>query len=293
MSSTPSSESGSNAGRTKQRAAAVQARLVAARPRIAALDAGLRVYERDRRFGGSLLAGGLSFRLFVLLLPVSLLMATAMGFLADSAPQAPTQIARRYGLSAASVSFVSRAARDSERGRWVLMVVALVLMLYASSGALRAIRTVHAVVWGIQPGRVERPVIAVFAFSGIVLAGIVTASVISALSSRSILLGLVGIVVSAPILFLGWLWASWRLPHRDVPVSSLMPGAALFAIGIELLHVATVYYLTRKLTSASELYGALGSAAVVLLWLYLIGRLVVAAASLNVALWEVARGRQP
>ena len=41
----------------------------------------------------------------------------------------------------------------------------------------------------------------------------------------------------------------------------------------------------------SELYGALGAAASVLLWLYLIGRLVVGSAVLNATLWE--RNRSP
>jgi uncharacterized BrkB/YihY/UPF0761 family membrane protein len=44
-----------------------------------------------------------------------------------------------------------------------------------------------------------------------------------------------------------------------------------------------------RIESASELYGALGAASAVLLWLYLIGRLVVASAVLNATLWERRR----
>jgi AbrB family looped-hinge helix DNA binding protein len=42
---------------------------------------------------------------------------------------------------------------------------------------------------------------------------------------------------------------------------------------------------------ASEVYGALGVALVALAWLFLIGRLTVAAAEVNASLWEQRWGR--
>jgi uncharacterized BrkB/YihY/UPF0761 family membrane protein len=57
------------------------------------------------------------------------------------------------------------------------------------------------------------------------------------------------------------------------------------------LYVATVVYFTRKITSASELYGTLGAAATMLLWLFLLARLAVASAVVNAVLWE--RGTVP
>ena len=78
-----------------------------------------------------------------------------------------------------------------------------------------------------------------------------------------------------------WLVASLRLPHADCPWTALVPGAVLLSAGAQVLHLVTVYYLTDKLHSSSELYGALGAAAAVLLWLFLIGRLIVASALLE------------
>jgi uncharacterized BrkB/YihY/UPF0761 family membrane protein len=51
-----------------------------------------------------------------------------------------------------------------------------------------------------------------------------------------------------------------------------------------------VLYLVPKLGHSSELYGALGTATVILLWLYLLARLLVAAAFLNAALWDHRMG---
>ena len=105
-----------------------------------------------------------------------------------------------------------------------------------------------------------------------------------------------GVVVSLAVVAIYgalWLVASLRLPHADCPWTALVPGAVLFSAGAQVLHLVTVYYLTDKLHSSSELYGALGAAAAVLLWLFLIGRLIVASALLNATLWERSRPREP
>jgi uncharacterized BrkB/YihY/UPF0761 family membrane protein len=80
--------------------------------------------------------------------------------------------------------------------------------------------------------------------------------------------------------------ASLALPHASTSNVHLVPGVLLVAIGAQAMHVFTVFYLSPKLESSSELYGGLGAAATVLLWLYLIGRLVVLSAVLNATLWE-------
>jgi uncharacterized BrkB/YihY/UPF0761 family membrane protein len=50
--------------------------------------------------------------------------------------------------------------------------------------------------------------------------------------------------------------------------------------------VLTQVYFSRKIASASGLYGALGGAATLLLWLFLLARLAVGAAVVNAVLWE-------
>jgi uncharacterized BrkB/YihY/UPF0761 family membrane protein len=57
-------------------------------------------------------------------------------------------------------------------------------------------------------------------------------------------------------------------------------------VGTQGLYLFNVLYLNHKIQSASAAYGALGVAASALLWLYLLGRLMVAAPVLNATLWE-------
>ena len=57
-------------------------------------------------------------------------------------------------------------------------------------------------------------------------------------------------------------------------------------VGIWLAHLLSVYVLAHRVDKASNLYGSLGVAAALLAWLYLFGRIMVAAALLNATLWE-------
>src|SRR5207249_3962514 len=81
-----------------------------------------------------------------------------------------------------------------------------------------------------------------------------------------------------------WRAISIALPHGGAPWTRLVPGALFLGAGAELMHLVSVYYLSGKIESSSELYGGLGAAATLLLGLYLVARLIVAAALLNATL---------
>jgi membrane protein len=86
-----------------------------------------------------------------------------------------------------------------------------------------------------------------------------------------------------------WLLIAMRLPHRDALWTALLPGAALFAVGVEALHAVVIYVITPFALAKQGTYGALGVAAALLLGLFLISRLVVASAVMNATLWERRR----
>jgi uncharacterized membrane protein len=102
--------------------------------------------------------------------------------------------------------------------------------------------------------------------------------------------GLLATVVAGTIPVAGWCWASGRLPHGDAPRWALLPGAAVLAFGVQVVHLITVYYLSRQVEGRSDTYGALGVAMAVLLWSYLVARLVLVSAVLNATAWRRARG---
>jgi membrane protein len=82
-----------------------------------------------------------------------------------------------------------------------------------------------------------------------------------------------------------WLLVSLQLPRRG-DWRALVPGALLFGVGLEVLDVVVAYVITPWALARQGTYGALGIAAALLLGLFLVSRLAVAAAVVNATLWE-------
>src|SRR5207248_2670668 len=82
----------------------------------------------------------------------------------------------------------------------------------------------------------------------------------------------------------GWGIATWYLPNRAERWEDVVPGAVVFGVGVLLLHVVTVYWIVREVEHKTDTYGAIGAALAILLWAYLLGRLMAASAVLNVTL---------
>jgi uncharacterized BrkB/YihY/UPF0761 family membrane protein len=75
------------------------------------VDAALEAGDLDRRRAGSLLAGGIAFRVFLWLLPACLLVAGIIGFIRPTGSAQPDQVARTLGLGASVATIVRQATR--------------------------------------------------------------------------------------------------------------------------------------------------------------------------------------
>jgi uncharacterized BrkB/YihY/UPF0761 family membrane protein len=265
----------------------IQDRLDAFEARMPGATTARGMYQRDRRHAGSVLAAGLAFRLFLMLLPLFLLASSALGFLAGGRGESVSAVESALGLHGAVVKAMSDTGSDAHDGRWLLLLTGLVLLVYTVNSAYRALRMVHVVAWQDRPGR-ARPLATALACAlliGMLLWGGLASALTSRLPDAWPLTG--------PLLIaeLGgtWLLLSMLLPHGTAPWRALLPGAAIVAIGLGAMHVVSTYYIPHKLSSTSQLYGALGVAATLMTWLFLACRLIVAATVLNALLWE--RGR--
>jgi uncharacterized BrkB/YihY/UPF0761 family membrane protein len=163
------------------------------------------------------------------------------------------------------------------------------LTLWFSWGLLRALRLVHVAAWRVRPTPVRKPV---RALGAVLAAPIVLLAMSSAAGWVRANAGGAWEVVAILLLAAGfgalWLWISMRLPGPDAAWTAFLPGAVVVAIGLEALHVFTVYFLEAKLANASELYGILGLVTTALFYLFLVGRSVVWAAELNAVVWEAS-----
>ena len=271
------------------RSRALRGRLEAARSRSRALDVSFEVIERDSDIGGGILGGALAYRLFVFFLPLAFLLVAALGLLSRWFDVSPQEIGKGVGV----VSLVTKEVAASSRsgaGWWVALVAAVALVS-VTAVLHRAVASVHALAWqrSASAAKTERSL-------GVFVLGVVAQLVLTAGSGPlRPPTGLVNIVVLiAYPLGIGviWLGMSLRLPHGDAGWRDLLPGAALYGIGLLLIHIFNVYILDRLHESRSSTYGALGAAAAILLGFYFIGRLIVGTAVLNATLYERRTGRR-
>jgi uncharacterized BrkB/YihY/UPF0761 family membrane protein len=251
------------------------------------IDTALEAGELDRRRAGSLLAGGIAFRLFLWLLPAAVFAAGIIGLVKPTGSAQPDRVAQTLGLGASVTAIVRQATHESQQGTGLLLAVGLVLTLYASTSLVRALRIAHVLAWEEAPRRRPHLIRDGAILSVLLLATIGLESGVSYLRHKlgigpSLLLGVIPVLIGAAL----WVGISWLLPHGDARWTALLPGAALIAVGFAALHFATVYYFAPKLTRSPALYGSLGTAATLLAWLFLISRVVVSSAFLNATLWR-------
>jgi uncharacterized BrkB/YihY/UPF0761 family membrane protein len=284
--------------RARQTAARTVERTVvtaeAARRRSRVVDLVWTASERDRRAVGSVLAGALAFRIFVYLLPLFLALLTLVGLVVGLDEDAPTSVAGGVGLSTYVVRSVATASQQAHSNLWFLVPLSAWAVYSAGGATARVLHAVHTVAWGLPPRRMRGTAKAAGATFVGALAALVAVGISQWVRHESPGLGLVAALAGIAPFTLLWLVVSWVLPHDPrAPRTAFLPGALLMGTGVWLAHLFSVYFLAHRVDKASNLYGSLGVAAALLAWLYLFGRMMVAAAMLNATLWERRSGPPP
>jgi uncharacterized BrkB/YihY/UPF0761 family membrane protein len=269
----------------QERAQRLAERAQAERGRHRSVDAAFDLVDRDGEVAGGIIAGALAYRLFIWLLPLALVAVAGLGFAAESADRSPESAAESLGLGGLVTSSIAGAARSSNR--WYALLIGIPVLLFATRSVLRVLIGAHRLVWRDLRSAAPRPTLLatlrlLILFFCLFALGVSE----SAVREWSGGIGLLStLVIGLPYAGV-WLLVSLRLPHRGAPVSALIPGALLFGLGVQLIHIFTAYVLEPWALSKQGTYGALGVAAALLLGLFVFCRLVVAAAVLNATLWE-------
>jgi uncharacterized BrkB/YihY/UPF0761 family membrane protein len=257
------------------------------RGRYAGVRVAFSAYESDRRHAGALLAGGVAYRLFIWLLPASLVVASLFGLVADLSDLAPAEVAERSGLASALAATVSQAAEQSGSASWFLLLIGGWGMVWAGKSVVKALRLLAGVAWQVRPGPLRRSILAGAAFSGVAIGLLAIPVVQRPLYGGNLLLDIVVWVLTTAAFVPLFAWGLGWLPRPEgVTWTALLPGAILIAVGLQVLRFVTSVYFVGRLERVDDLYGALGIATVFMVWLFLIGRLIVAAMALNAERWR-------
>ena len=242
---------------------------------------------------GSVMAAGVAFRLFLMILPLALLTAAILGF-EDStvAGATPGQVASQYGITRALAQTIQSSAREATQGRWLLLGTGLVLLLWTGNGVVQALNGAFRVAWNLDRTGRSSPLKAIIVVGSLVLAvGATMATASIGAGSAALELPMTaGLAVGYAI---DWYVISRALPHASASWRALVPGSILVALGFSALHLGTVLFVADRVARASQLYGSLGFVSTLMLWLFFSGRIMVGSAQLNAALWRQGGGAKP
>lgn len=285
-------------GRLKERLDALKMeglhRLEEERERRTSVQVAYDFYRRDQAFAGSLLAGGLSVKLFLWFLPFSLSVVVLIGTLADRFNRPAGEVAEESGLVAALAAMVEDAVAASSRARLYLALLGIILVLWAGLGVVRALGLTSRLAWRMASTTPVRKLLGSLSVVGFVIVILSLQWAMNRLQGGPWYLDLVVLVafllafLALQVVLLG------SLPRPDgVPWTAVIPGALLMTAGLLAVRIATVVYFSRRLASAGELYGGLGLAGVFLAWLYIISRLLVASISVNATIWQRSESPPP
>ena len=242
--------------------------------------------ETERSLGGVLIEAGVAFRFFLWLVPFGLVGAAFLSFWDDLDPGALEHEARRFGITAAAAHSGARALENGNRGIVLVLLFGVTALLWFSIGAIRALVLAFSLAWGVPPQRLRRPLHAIVLFNGLFLVAFAASSGVAWLREELGAQALLGSLLSAALMIGIGLVAMWFLPHSDAGLRDLMPGAVLVGVGYQLITVAVLFYFAPRLGRAEETYGAFGTAATMLVWLYVLARLVIGSAFLNAVLYH-------
>lgn len=259
---------------------------VTARRRVPGADVGFVAFERELTYGGGLIAGGLAYRLFLWLLPIGLVGAQSLGIWFDVNDDSVEDAAKEFGIGAAAIASAAKAVEASQTNRVLLLLTGLVLLAWFSLGFVRALQLAYSLAWGLPRPKLRKPVYAVIFFNGLFLMVAVAGAGLAWLREALGLVGILGVLVTIAFETGVAVLVMWLLPRRAERWQELLPGALLISVGTQLVSVAVVFYFAPRIGRYSDLYGALGTAAVLLVWLYVLARLITSGAFLNATLWE-------
>jgi len=262
----------------------VRRELQARRPRSGMVDAGFLVQELDARVGGGILAGALAFRIFLFMVPVVYVIFTVLGVVSRALGHEPAQLARDAGITGVLASTVVKVADQSTWTLVTLVLGAVVTMFITTGSLLKALYVVHWLIWRV-PRVKPAGLVPKLALIGLAVTGSAVGVAANDVRTSSGAAGAVlALLIVTGLSFAGWWWVSWKLPHAPVSARALIPGAVLMAVGADVLQLLTTYWIGNLAARKTNTYGAVGIALVVLLWVYILGRIMVASAGLNAAL---------
>ncbi len=266
-----------------------------ARTRVLRLPGARAAVGVQRRFvgvRGSALAASITLYFFLAIFAVTVLAVALLGFLSEGGANLARNLPSQLGLSGPTAQLVHNAVDTARHSRKVATVVGLVGFAWTGTNLGIVIGDAYNAAWDVdRRGMVDR----LYAVAWLGGAAVLIGAGALATAGWGLLPGVFAplvIVLSLSTDTALFVWTSWILPNRRVPIRALLPAAALGAVGLEALKLIGAYVVPRLVSHSSAIYGAIGVVFALLAWLLIFGRLVVYIAIAEAHGWERHHGER-
>lgn len=223
---------------------------------------------------GAYLGATITYYGFFSIFPLLLVMTTVLGYVLADNPS----LARKIEDSAlAQFPVIGHDLKTgSLTGSPLAVAIGTAAALWAGMGAILAAENALNKIWGVP--RVDRPSflharVRALGLLAVIGGGLLAATVLTSLASANTHLAAfwnVGSIVLSTVIAFFVFWNMLRiLISTDVPWRQLRVGAAVAALGYELLQLLGSYYVGRVVQHASNTYGTFALVIGILSFIYL------------------------
>ncbi len=252
----------------------------------------IRVQKRYGELNGNYMASAVTLSSFLSIFPLMLFAVAVLGFFAAGSPDLAGSVVDRLGLTGDAAKAVVDTISVAENSRKTASVVGVVGLLWSGLGLVAALQYAINTSWQVTGQGWKDKLKGLAWLGGASLLFVGSFAVSAALNYKPLpdWLAPLNILVGLGLNLALWLWTMKALSNRDVGWKALLPGAAVGAVGFEVLKLVGSIYVPRLVASSSALYGSLGVVFAILAWLLFFGRLIVYSAVVNVVRWEEDHG---
>lgn len=250
----------------------------------------LRVQKRYSELNGKYMAGSVTLAGFLSLFPLLLFGIALLGFFAAGSADLAAEVVERLGLTGEAERAVVDAVASAQRSRRAASLIGIVGLLWSGLGLVAAMQYAVNASWQVSSRGWRDKLKGLVWLAGASVLLLTSLALSAAINFLPSLFAPLSIVAGLSVNLGLWLWTFKVLANRDVGWKSLLPGAVMCAVGLEILKLVGSVYVPLAVRSASALYGTLGVIFSILAWLLFFGRLVVYSSVLNVVRWEEDHG---
>lgn len=270
-------------------------KLRALRRRWAWFDRAMDVQDRVGEINGGFVASGVTIMIFLSLFPLALVAIAVIGTIVADDDSVIPRMVDALGLTGNAADALTSTLEQAASSRRAASIIGLLGLAWSGSGVAAALMQAVRAPWqeGIEGLRDRVVGIVWLVAAGLLfVASLALGGLISVLPDwapaaiTTILSVLLGLGLDLAL----FTWMFWGLGSRRVPWRALLPGAAVAAVGFEVLKLAGTVVVPRLVASSSALYGSLGIIFALLAWIALFARLIVYSGTFNAVRWEVAHG---